>query len=71
METGRGMEGRADQLLAQVEWKGMCLDNRGMIVAPSDDMGASLCLEMPLKRTTKMFLWSGEGLRAGRVRLMI
>lgn len=47
METGRG-DGRwrrrhedllADELMAQVEWKEMCLDIRGMTVAWSDDMG--------------------------------
>lgn len=50
VETGRG-DGRwrrrrkelsADELMAQVEWKGMCLDIRGMIVAPSDDTVPSL-----------------------------
>lgn len=30
---------RADELMAQVEWKGMCLDIRGRIVARGDDTG--------------------------------
>lgn len=29
----------ADKLMALVEWKEMCLDIRGMIVARSNDMG--------------------------------
>lgn len=60
METGRGLEGRADELMAQVEWKGMRLDIRGMIVAPSDDMGVSLCMKTPLQRQTELFLRSCE-----------
>lgn len=47
----------ADQLMAQVEWKEMCLDIRGMIVARSDDRGPSMWLKMPLQRPTEPFLW--------------
>ncbi len=74
METERGLEGRADALMAQVEWKGMCLDIRCMIVAPSDDMGESLCWRMPPQRQTELFLRSREQHRAGsvgKVRLMV
>lgn len=42
----------ADRLVAQVEWKGMCLDIRGMIVARSD------CTF----RQTETFLWLHGGL---------
>lgn len=47
----------ADELMAQVEWKEMCLDIRGMIVAWSDDMGPSRWLKMPPQRPTGLFLW--------------
>lgn len=69
---GGGVEGgggdmkssqRADELMAQVKWKGMCLDIRGMIVARSDDTETSFhtqevrCGKMPLQRQTEtMFL---------------
>lgn len=46
------------ELMAQVEWKGMCLDIRGMIVAPSDDMGPSVWFEMPQQRRTEPFVLS-------------
>lgn len=58
----------ADELMAQVEWKEMCLDIRGMIVAWSDDMGptcaavesatetkAELPLAVMLNKVTKIW----------------
>lgn len=70
METGEGV-GRcrrrnevllADKLMAQVEWKGMCLDVRGMIVARSDGMGPTR--ESESQTQTDISL-AGIGTRAG------
>ena len=41
----------ADELMAQVEWKGMCLDIRDMIVARSDGMGLARTLREAERQT--------------------
>lgn len=44
----------ADERMAQVEWKGMCLDIGGMIVARSDGMGPT-CTLRESERQNKTF----------------